>query len=1759
MRYPIILTILALTLFSASSFGQTEYAIEWNAVKNAELNGAILSKELGSKGIGLAYSNQILFGKGQANVHSGYFTYTYANNSGNRKSIGYAPINDPDIGSGQIVYGFSFGKNNKIRLFSPQGKVTVPYNSGTSVKLERVEDLLKYYVDGVEKYSVVVSLKEDLQIRAKLTSENAVFADVECSYQTTPFCVNPTIDNINKRIDLQITGGFPPYKYVWERIGDPECKTSCTYETFVEGPNYVTIFDAQGNKTSRMYSLGTDVVWDDFYQSEAIGSELSNNSSGNKWGSARLGSPFTYNSTSWVEYVIEKENGGKKAFGFADASLSIRRVHDLMSGFLISKDNLQIIDNGDVVLTLDYLDKDALNILYKSGAAVWYVNGKEVYSSKYAQSGDITIVGLVRKQGTLDKVNYSTNYPAIVIPSWDISAETGKVDVDINSIAGVTGPFHYFISEDPIPHLKETYKVLTNDLGLSITEAEFYQGNETSKTYSFDNLESGTYYVTVFDSEGNRLFSREVQVQGDFSFENQSNLVASGETISAPVEDGVGSLELYTHEGLNTELSFVRRRANSEMFVGFASPSTNVSGYANLRHGFYIDNRRLFTIENGVLSTEFVILRRLEEFSMKVEDGKLNLIASGETLSSISLPSEYEYKVGVGIAQGNELRIRVRLIRGPLRRFRVIATADQHTSCNGSNGTLSVKVNPFGLLNGSTSNYSITEQSSGQQIASGVLNDNVAVAISTDVNGNPLNPGVYLLSGFVNGPLQSFPFSREIYLGVEAQLSDVSKYDVTPNSYSVSRTNVDPASWAVAKSDNFIFDSEDGWIEFQPKMSSSVADSPIPLNVLTLKDYNLVQDVFSGANLPILAFYPNSLDATNPLGYTMVFAPGSGVFVTSVNDEARIRIGLSGSNIEIYVNGTLKHTATRPAGMRHLLMNSANEELGFKNIVTSFSCSRGCPPISQYPNPETEFPIDKVYNQDGSLSEICPGETREFSVAGLANFARWETTTGSLSCTDCLTTTFTSDGTNATVTVYLFEDPAVYGTGVNEEACFSYTFDVIVGECPVDPCQIGDVVTSNGTNPVHYSPCDVPQITLNPGLFYSWSPQIGLSCYDCNDPTFLLTSIQNDDIPTAYTVKAYHTALDRTLGKHCSEITINTLKKYCAKDCNFNVTIQPDNLTGLCVGDVVVLDAYGEGSFVWDATSGLNCTNCSTPFFTVQSEPVLVSMDVFNAQGELCGEYEVEIGPAENCLHVDGISYNNYGVNTYVYVGTSTEETHLNIYGSVLNEVVDVGGQLDLGTFINESFIAVTKDWINNGLNDFFETSLSFGTERLIGSYQRIRGISPTKYYDLELNGQGKKEMFVDAYALNSMDLTLNELSTRDNVMYVVNNDPTIITRTDGFVSSNLPGGGLSREMLLGSGDYIYPLGSSLGTIRYRPIEISPDINNATKSRLVNYDPAYDNLIELAADVQSVNTFFYHEIEPNLVNNSTITFHYNEVLDGDYQHIAQYETQDPLDMFWQKTGPIVLGTSTQTPNTSFVQTTWDDFGGTPYALANAGFVIDWSDFGDDGSTTGGGGDDVTVTVTSPGGGSTGGGLGDPSTVGDDPLDPDDGSGLFTPSPVAGTYTITVDGGACVESGEIIFDVDGAGNIVDESIFFNKGGVQLPLAESLYSLESAVPGGPTSILDINSTPESSFAECTDDVKIVLSDRLTLNVGDDFTVDAPIDFTVLSIDIFDASGASVGTSASAIWNSTGVPDGLHHYEVKLDNGGTIITLKGQFIII
>jgi gliding motility-associated-like protein len=233
--------------------------------------------------------------------------------------------------------------------------------------------------------------------------------------------------------------------------------------------------------------------------------------------------------------------------------------------------------------------------------------------------------------------------------------------------------------------------------------------------------------------------------------------------------------------------------------------------------------------------------------------------------------------------------------------------------------------------------------------------------------------------------------------------------------------------------------------------------------------------------------------------------------------------------------------------------------------------------------------------------------------------------------------------------------------------------------------------------------------------------------------------------------------------------------------------------------------------------------------------------------------------------------------NGGVHVSNSSAFTNDGDLIVTKNSTLPLAGSLDISNSAvldGNGVYKVEQDWINDATFNAgsSQVTLNGNTQQFITSTTGV----VTTFNQLALAGSGtgtnrkKTLQNVDANIGTSGTLTINdrELETQSNTFYVLNTSTTAVSNSttagsEGFVSSTAPGT-FSRATSANAA-YLFPTGSSNGTLRYRPVELTPTAigSDVYTARLNNTDPNTDgfNRSQNDGSMCVINNLYYHSID----------------------------------------------------------------------------------------------------------------------------------------------------------------------------------------------------------------------------------------------------------------------------------------------------------
>jgi gliding motility-associated-like protein len=259
--------------------------------------------------------------------------------------------------------------------------------------------------------------------------------------------------------------------------------------------------------------------------------------------------------------------------------------------------------------------------------------------------------------------------------------------------------------------------------------------------------------------------------------------------------------------------------------------------------------------------------------------------------------------------------------------------------------------------------------------------------------------------------------------------------------------------------------------------------------------------------------------------------------------------------------------------------------------------------------------------------------------------------------------------------------------------------------------------------------------------------------------------------------------------------------------------------------------------------------------------------------------------------------------------------------------------------------IFVEQDWINDATFTANNSTVNFNGD--LQQFITSTTATVTTFNNLTLSGVGagttnrkKTLQLVNAIVGTNGLLTINdrELETQTNTMFVTNPAVAAVTNAatfgaEGFVSSAL-GGTLSRATN-SSSVYSFPTGSSVGTLRYREIKLTPASASANTytGRLGNNIATTDgfNVSQIDATMCKVLPLFYHQITRTAgADNADIDIFYNQATDGPWDGLAKWNS--PTAALWNNMGTVTASVAAYNDNKKLA---WSDFSNSPYILSRA--------------------------------------------------------------------------------------------------------------------------------------------------------------------------------------------------------------------------------
>jgi hypothetical protein len=594
---------------------------------------------------------------------------------------------------------------------------------------------------------------------------------------------------------------------------------------------------------------------------------------------------------------------------------------DIASFFNIWKNN-NVTNYGMLFQLQSYASNQYTRMQFHSSDAVIASNRPRIAFSIKVNTCDLSRKGSVTVTAN-DPALKKNVQVAITPPSWAVS------------------PYNYVISDQAIPNPSHVVKYLNDSVfNPDLDTTKFFFGSVGASTFNFGEVEYGHYHVAVFDNLGKRIFEKKaIDMYPSISLLANTNATVVDNNMIRPVAVANALCEVNAFVNTHSQgtVKINPTVLSGAQYYGFVDASTTLTSFANIRYGYYLNGNKLYTIKNYVVSGSYITVGIDNYAHMSLVNDTIVFSNDTMVLDKAALTAGYSFKFGGVMNSASRTYLKVK--KTPLKSFYMQPLSGLERTCSTPNATFQFRM--FGFLVSQFGNYNYQLTASN---ANNVTSFSGSGSNSNTTSISNVPPGVYTLTCTQTGG-SAISLAYTVYIGIQAEwYSTHPNYNLLPNTYSLSRTNVTPIStYSSALSSNILAAGTKGWIWFSPVVSAfsqnrndylSIVDNFIntqPSSAQTYLSFRKVLPTISGSGGTV----------NIPGGIQVIWSDAVTGVVNSaiVPANSFISVEMTGTLMKVKANGLLVASVTQPTGGIRIKANSNRTNEGFKDVHTTFPCS----------------------------------------------------------------------------------------------------------------------------------------------------------------------------------------------------------------------------------------------------------------------------------------------------------------------------------------------------------------------------------------------------------------------------------------------------------------------------------------------------------------------------------------------------------------------------------------------------------------------------------------------------------------------------------------------------------------------------------------------------------------------------------------------------------------------------------------------------
>lgn len=516
-----------------------------------------------------------------------------------------------------------------------------------------------------------------------------------------------------------------------------------------------------------------------------------------------------------------------------------------------------------------------------------------------------------------------------------------SVQVSITPPSWAASPYRYVISDLAIPNQNDFLKYLNDSVfDPDIDSTKLYMGSVSGTTYNFGEVDYNHYNIAVFDNNGKRIFDKKaIDIYPPITLLANTNTLVVDNNMIRPntATNAICEVNAFVNTNSQGSVKINPTVLSGTQYYGFIDETKTLVSSADIRFGYCIIGNKLYTIKNSVVSSSFTTITTTSYANLTFENDTIIFSDDSTILDKAAITAGYKLKFG-GIMNSTS-RTYLKFKKVPFKPFYLLQTSGTERSCTTPTSNFQFSMN--GFLSNNFGNYSYVLSANN---ANSPTSFSGSGANSGTVTVSNVPPGVYTLTCTqTSGSLISLAYT--VYIGIQADwYTTHPNYNLTPNSYSLTRNNVSPVStYSSAFSTNILNAGTKGWVWFYPIVSAffqtrndylSIVDNytnTLPSSTQTYLSFRKVLPTISGSGGSIII----------PGGIQVVWrdAATTAVGSTIVNANSFITIEMTGTVMNVRANGVIIASISQPTGGIRLKANSNRTNEGFKNVHMTFACT----------------------------------------------------------------------------------------------------------------------------------------------------------------------------------------------------------------------------------------------------------------------------------------------------------------------------------------------------------------------------------------------------------------------------------------------------------------------------------------------------------------------------------------------------------------------------------------------------------------------------------------------------------------------------------------------------------------------------------------------------------------------------------------------------------------------------------------------------